>query len=177
MSIDPDTGWDEDEEAHAFIGHKGLGDEFLAWVLARRAEVDALLELPAPGTRWCGCDTGAPHDSDCAFITGRKPAVSVIPEEPEPFELPDPLLATLERVVPALRAFVAQPSDGTARRIHLAPEEARVLLIVVTEATVSPLKERVAAATAALEGGEHAMADYLRGAAPSVPAPDQPETR
>lgn len=36
------------EMAHAFIGHKGLGDEFTAWLLARRAEVDALLSPPQP---------------------------------------------------------------------------------------------------------------------------------
>lgn len=34
------------DEAHAFIGHKGLGDEFTEWVLTRRAEVDWLLDLP-----------------------------------------------------------------------------------------------------------------------------------
>lgn len=34
-----------DAEAHAFIGHKGLGDEFMEWALAQRAEVDRLLDL------------------------------------------------------------------------------------------------------------------------------------
>ena len=34
---------DDTELAHAFIGHKGLGDEFTAWAIARRKEVDALL--------------------------------------------------------------------------------------------------------------------------------------
>lgn len=31
------------EQHAAFIGHKGLGDEFTAWALARRAEIDRLL--------------------------------------------------------------------------------------------------------------------------------------
>lgn len=35
----------EAEELSAFIGHKGLGDEFLTWALARRAEVDRLLDI------------------------------------------------------------------------------------------------------------------------------------
>lgn len=45
--------WHESEEARsdmaAFIGHKGLGDEFLDWAIARRAEIDRLLAVPAAG--------------------------------------------------------------------------------------------------------------------------------
>lgn len=49
------------EEASAFIGYKGLGDEFMAWALARRAEIDRLLELPAEGLT---------HEATCAKFSG-----------------------------------------------------------------------------------------------------------
>lgn len=36
----PDTSY----EMAAFIGHKGLGEEFTEWAMQRRAEMDRLLE-------------------------------------------------------------------------------------------------------------------------------------
>lgn len=38
------NGWDGQAEMAAFIGHKGLGDEFHEWVFVRRAEINRLLE-------------------------------------------------------------------------------------------------------------------------------------